>query len=369
MKTLSLVLCALFLTIQSAVAQDVDQEWLQSAVDDVRSEFDLIALGASVARLDQPAVTAVSGHTRKGSDEAVDPGDAWHIGSNTKALTALLYARLVEGGDAQWGVSVTDLFKDQIDTIDPAWNNVTIEDVFAHRAGVGQLGPTWLISRHADSRPVTEQRLETVEKLLASPPKKPVGEFEYSNLNYIVAGTAIELMTGESWEDAMKARVFDVPGSEWSEGWGFGPPQDGLQGTKRNLFGLKQAAGTGPGADNPAALGPAGTAHAPLESHARLLLEFINPESDLVTKDMREHLFQPWPDETADYAMGWGVMRGDDGNVSYGHAGSNTMWLSRALILPGLDAAIVVNTNEFNDDSKAATDAVLQRIRLELAAD
>jgi CubicO group peptidase (beta-lactamase class C family) len=43
------------------------------------------------------------GHRRRGSPEPVAPGDLWHIGSNTKAMTAALYARLVEQGGGRLG--------------------------------------------------------------------------------------------------------------------------------------------------------------------------------------------------------------------------------------------------------------------------
>ncbi|MGB3624933.1 MAG: serine hydrolase domain-containing protein [Henriciella sp.] len=367
MKALSLVFSFLFLAAQAASAQQLDQEWLQSTVDEAFSEYEPVALGAAVARLEGGVIVAVAGMTRKGSDAPAEPDQAWHIGSNTKALTALLYARLVDAGEADWGASVADLFEGHVETIDPAWTDITIEDLFAHRSGVGQLGPGWLIARHADSKSLPQQRLETVERLLDAPPPSPTGAFEYSNLNYIVAGAAIELITGTSWRQAMKDYVFEVEGSDWSDGWGTGAPQTGLQGHRRNLFGFKQSVGRGGGADNPGALGPAGTLHVPLETHARLLLEFVDPASRLITPAMRTRLFAPWPDETAVYAMGWGVQDDAVAGRVYAHAGSNTAWLSRAVLLPEFDAVIVVNSNEFTDASRAATDAVVTSVSQKLA--
>ena len=58
----------------------------------------------------------------------VGAGDAWHIGSCGKAMTAALYARLVERGEAEWGVPVTGLFADL--GADPGWRAVTVDDLF-----------------------------------------------------------------------------------------------------------------------------------------------------------------------------------------------------------------------------------------------
>lgn len=314
-----------------------------------------------------PAI-AVSGSTAKGTGEPVAPGDAWHIGSNSKALTALLYARLVEDGQAKWGATLPELFPGMAGDMDPAWRDITIEDLFAHRSGIGQLGAIWLIARHNDKASLPQQRLETVRSRLRKPPEGEPGEYEYSNVNYIVAGAAIEGILGMSWEEAMAAYVFNADGSDWSDGWGAGAPQTGLQGHKRGMFGGLKPAGRGPGADNPQALGPAGTLHVPLASHARLLLEFVDEDSAFITPGMRDHLLSPWPDERADYAMGWAVTEDDTLGRIYLHNGSNTMWLSRVALIPSLNAAIIVNASEFNDTSKDTTQALLDKVKDRLAA-
>jgi CubicO group peptidase (beta-lactamase class C family) len=328
-----------------------------------------VALGASVAGKRQPVVTAVSGHISRKSSQPVSPQDAWHIGSNTKALTALLYARLVEDEAVDWGTSAGTLFSGAVETIDPAWQSVSVEDLFAHRSGAGDIGAIWLISRHADDAPAADQRLETVRARLSAPPPGTPGEFSYSNLNYIIAGAAIEIITGMSWEDAMREYVLEVPDSNWSPGWGVGPPQSGLLGHKRNLFGVLGPSGRGAGADNPVALGPAGTLHAPLESHARLLLEFLDEESRLVSPAMREKLLEPWPDENAGYAMGWGVSSRKGLGTIYAHRGSNTMWLSHAELIPSRDAVFVVNTNAFTNGSREAVSELVRRIEIQFQSD
>lgn len=344
-----------------AEARPVDQDWLQSKVDEVRGTYKLVALGAGVQVTSEVPVVAVSGTISTRSEEPISVKDAWHLGSNTKALTALLYARLVEKGETSWGRSVADLFEGKVETIDPAWGAITVEDLLAHRSGAGQVGPLWLMARHSDQKPVAEQRLATVRERLASPPPETPGGFEYSNLNYIIAGAAIEAMTGQTWEEAIMDRVIQADGSDWSEGWGFGPPPSGPIG-HGTLFGMKIPQGRGSDADNPPALGPAGTMHAPIGSHLRLLTQFVDQKSPFITPQMRGHLLTPWPDGDADYAMGWGVSERDGIGQVIAHRGSNTMWLSHAELLPDQDAVLVVNTNMFTDASREAVSAIEARL-------
>ncbi|MEE2878304.1 MAG: serine hydrolase [Pseudomonadota bacterium] len=360
-----LVLAASF----HASAEPIDEDWLQEKTEAAHSAGDLIALGAAVVTSGAQPIVAVTGEAAKGAGTPARDDDAWHVGSNTKALTALLYGKLVENGHAEWGASMPTLFPEFSDEMPSEWKQVTIEDLFAHRSGAGQVGTLWLLSRHNDSRPMHEQRLETVRKRLTSELPGEYGAFEYSNLNYIIAGAAIEQITGMSWEDAFREYILEEGEAEWADGWGFGAPPEGIQGHKRGMFGGQKSVGTGQGADNPQALGPAGTAHAPLASHARLLLEFVNEDSSFITPVLRENLLAPWPDGNANYAMGWGILDDPDVGRIYLHNGSNTMWLSRVALVPSREAVVIVNTNAFNDAAAEATQKLLNEIIAALPAE
>lgn len=358
---------ALSLLSAPALAAPVTQDWLDEQVAQIHEEYGLIALGAGVLEVGDEPVIAVAGTENSKSDTPVNKDAAWHIGSNTKALTALLYARLVEEGQAKWGASVSSLFEGEVGSVDPAWTDVTIEDLFAHRSGAGQVGPVWLLSRASDDSPLTEQRLETVRARLVEPPPGEIGAFEYSNLNYIIAGSAIEVITGMSWEDAIREMVFEAERSDWADGWGFGAPQSGPAG-HNTVFGFKVSAGRDSGADNPPALGPAGTAHATIDSHLRLLAEFVDEESDLMTVGTRQKLLAPWPDKDADYAMGWGIGSRDELDRVYAHRGSNTMWLSHVELVPQEDTVLIVNTNLYTDASMEAVGELVGRIERRLSS-
>lgn len=338
---------------------------LQDVVSRTRVNHDLIALGAVVASKDGVVDLAVDGLRAKGASNPVRVEDKWHIGSNTKALTALLYARLVEEGLTDWGATMPDLFPELSDEMDPAWRTTTIEDLFAHRSGFKQMGGFWLNARRNDERPVSAQRAEAARNVLTQPPSKTQGAFDYNNLNYIVAGAAIgSILSSQdglpnTWEAAMQVLIFDRLEDESARtGFGYGPPPEGLEG-HRNTFGVfVSSAGRGATADNPEVLGPAGTLHASLEAHANLALEFLKDDSALVPVSVREKLFQPYPEETSGYAMGWGVYDDPKYGRLYLHSGSNTLWLSRITIAPALDRVVIVNANQFSDAAQTAIESV-----------
>ena len=341
-----------------ALASDADlSTWVQSA----REAENLIAVGAVIASKDGIIDIAVDGVRSHGSDDPVQVNDTWHLGSTTKAMTALLYAQLVRRGLAEWQATLPDLFPEFADEMDPAWETITIEDLFAHRSGMRQLGGLWLNARRQDDRPISEQRTETAYRVMRDPPSKAPEEFDYNNLNYIVAGAAIESILRaqgdlpDTWEEATRLLLFEALDPAITEPEiGFGPPQQGLQGHRVTFGVFTRAVGRGKNADNPAALGPAGTAHATLHAHARLTLEYLKDDSKLIPITTREKLFKPHPGPDGDYAMGWGVYDDPKYGRLYLHSGSNTMWTTRVLIAPDLDRVVIVNVNQFTESAQAA---------------
>ena len=317
---------------------------LQSLLDTARDKHGLIGLGAVVATPEDGIVAlAVSGARVRGGVE-IQTGDAWHIGSNTKMLTALGWARLVEAGSARWGMTLGEIFEGE--ELHPGWREVTIEELLAHRSGAAP-NPSlfWMTGAGVNGDPVEQQRQRLVAGTLQKAPAGKRGAYVYSNLGYIIVGRAMEQVagTGETYEQLMRRLVIDRAPEGAGIGFGFGPPK-AIQGHKAGLLGGLRPVGTGRYADNPPAFASAGTVHLSLAGHALLLLPFLEGP-DALPEAMRRKLLTPYPDAAADYAMGWGVQTGKDGKRVYLHAGSNTMWLSQVVILPETGAVIIVNTN------------------------
>ena len=354
-----IALCACLAPVSSWAAPLSDAA-LEEKLETVRKEAGLVALGAIVANADGDVLgLAVTGTRRAGKPDAARPGDAWHIGSNTKMLTALLYGRLVEQGHAAWGATLPELLPDLAGEMDPAWQAVTIEDLLSHRSGLpANPGLVWFLTSRSSEDPVETQRTRLARTFLSKPPETDPGSFTYSNLGYMIAGAAIDRIAQATGQENYEALFLDSLGPA-EEGWGFGPPPEGIQGHGKGLFGKLKAQGTGPGADNPPALAPAGTLHVPLAAHAGLLSSFLTPD------ETEAKLLSPYPGAASDYALGWGVIPDGASGPAFGHSGSNTMWLSTVRLYPEAEIVVIVNTNSFSETGVQA----LGRLAADLAAD
>ncbi len=337
---------------------------VSEALDSVMKQTGVPALG--YAAVGPKGVIAIddAGRRRNTVDDYVTLDDPWHIGSNTKAMTAALYARLVEQGKAGWGATLKDLFPDA-QGADPAWATVKIEDLLAHRSGIsddGLVDRSWLIKAHADTRPALVQRAEFAQRVLTHAPTGKYGAFEYANSNYILAGAAIERIYKDSWEVAMGTEVF---GPLLMSSAGFGPPtgpapwghEPGQNGELTAVDPLHDVA------DNPPVFGPAGRVHLSLADYAKFVRVFLIGGGGWLSPGSLAKLARPW-EGAEGYALGWQYYENKgwaDGPV-LAHEGSNTLWRTMALIAPAKPIAYVLVTNCGGDDGQRAIQLLAARL-------
>lgn len=331
-----------------------------AALDAVFSEHAPPALAAGVIGSEGLRWSGVRGVRRAGSTEATTLQDRWHLGSNTKAMTAAVYGRLVDRGLTRWGRPLTDVFPEI--AADPAWAGVTMEQLMSHRAGLrdDDLLPRELrVSARDDARPLVEQRLDRVRAALATAPGGTVGTFAYANINYVLTGAAIERLLGRPWEDAMRAELFAPLGITTG---GFGAPEGDQPWGHQTLAGAMTPLDPVLKPDNPPLLGPAGTAHMSLSDYARFLRLFLIDGGEVLSPATMEVLTTPIAGAGRAYALGWAVERMDwaAGPVLL-HEGSNTLWHAIAVLDPAGGIGYVALSNETTRGGPAIR-AVVQRL-------
>jgi CubicO group peptidase (beta-lactamase class C family) len=324
---------------------------LRNVLERTRASSGMPALAGAIVKPDGDIIGATGLRAARGTD-TVKLDDAWHIGGNTQAMTAALYAKLVEAGKLKWGAPLAELFPKL--QLDPAWRATTIEQALSHTAGVTDVGAPWIVARRADKRPLTEQRLDTVREALGRPRAGQAGAFADAGLDYIIAGAAIEQATGKSWEDAIGADLFKPLGMAHAA---FGAPQgEGPRGHRGDAGGRLIPMGDGPESDGPAAMAPASGVNLPLADWARFVRLFIDPAQVLLSADSLKRLTTPAGGSTS--AAGWSVGDAPKLGRALRHSGSNTMWYSTALLSPERQAGVLLATNCATVSAQRAIDAL-----------
>ena len=296
---------------------------------------------AAIARRGEPIRIAAAGVRKWDHPTPLESGDLLHMGSCTKAMTAALAARLVERRRIGWTTTIKEALPKIATIIDSSWHDVTLRQLLMHRSGLPANPPNW--NAYLD-QPVRSRREKFAIAAMAKPALvEPEGAFEYSNLGYVVAGAMLEATSDQSWESLIQEEVF---GPLEMTSAGFGQIGDGKAivqpwGHVYNLFGNPRPIV----GDNPAAMGPAGTAHMSMLDWSKFVLQFVDgADEEFLTDISRRKMLTPGPDN--DYALGWFVVDREWANgKALNHAGSNTMWYALVWCSPKNEVAYLVVMN------------------------
>lgn len=279
------------------------------------------------------------------SKDAPTAKHQWHIGSDAKAMTATLMARLVEKKKLTWETTVAEIFPKESKKFHPKAKEITVVQLLSHTAGLpANVSRDFKIeSQKKGARGNRKLRLELFLEALEEEP----GEgYLYSNLGYIGAGAIAAELLNTTWEKAMEQEVFKPLGIK---SVGYGAPE-GRKVVRGHHNGA--ASPTGYEGDNPAIYGPAGGLHLTLDDWALFAQDQLKGhlgKGKLLKPESYQKLHTPVTDR---YALGWGIAKNSEGKVvRLAHDGSNTMWYARVVIDLRKNTGICITANVKRDDT------------------
>ena len=374
----------LLTTAPAKFQQEVEPSDLAPLLETVLAEFDVPGVGGAIVTSQGLAALGVAGVRERGSSTQILPGDRFHIGSCTKAMTATLVGRAVERKELRWDMTLLEALPALNDTMHEDWRSVTLAQILSHTAGMPNnlrdhtdLLPTYM----SKTRPMPEVRYEVVEGILGQPPaSEPGKKFAYSNLGYVLTGAILEHLEQKPWEEVIREQLF-TPLGMTSAGFGgpdapyFAEAPDVVDASEppqpRGHFENGKVAVA---FDNAPILGPAGTVHCTLgdwAKFARLHLEGDRGEEGLLLEPATIaalHTSAPgtlhlrnW--RKTGYGGGWVVTtRSWAGGRVLMHDGSNTAWFAYLWIVPEDDCALLVCCNQGGPTGRKASESSAEKL-------
>jgi CubicO group peptidase (beta-lactamase class C family) len=324
----------------------------------VLKEFEVPGLAVAIVK-DGRAVLAKGYGVRKlGELSPVDENTLFGIASNTKAFTAAALAMLVDEGKISWDDPVTKHLP-AFQLYDPyVTREMTIRDLLTHRSGLG-LGAGDLLWWP----PTDYSREEIIRRFrYVKPATSFRSRYAYDNVLYMIAGQVVAAVTGKSWDDVIKERIFMPLGMSSSNTTvaALTSSRDAATPHAKVEGRLK------PIAPQPLEnVGPAGSINSSVAEMAKWLIAQLNRgqlgegrqlfserqsremwSAQTITPlgDPPPHL-APLKANFSAYGLGWGLTeyRGF-GTVS--HTGGLLGCVSRVTLVPDLNLGIVVLTNQ-----------------------
>jgi CubicO group peptidase (beta-lactamase class C family) len=345
---------------------------LEPWLDSVRKAHEVPALVAVVVRADSVVATVATGVRRAKGTVPVTLRDRFQIGSNTKAMTATVIASLVEEGKLSWTSTPVDVFPERRDSISPGFRGITVEQILSHRAGISPFTSTndkdWKSAPDFTGDAV-QRRRQFAMWVLTGTPVAPAGtKSVYSNAGYAVAGVIAERVTGKTWEELIRERVFQPLGMTGAFSWGDSVDVDQPWGHSKWFGGLRALDPTDQGEKVPSIIWPAGSVEASPGEYGKFLQAHLRGLRGRDTPMLRaatiRRLHSPQGESGSNYALGWGrqVFEGDSAST---HAGSAGYFYAVAMIVPSRDVAVAVIANAGSDKAALATrDALKALVRL-----
>ncbi len=138
--------------------------------------------------------------------EKVDEHTHFKIASVSKAFTPVLVAQLVDEGKVKWETRVRDILPEFRLQDSVASENITVKDLFQHCSGL-KAGQGSYLPRLGYGR----ESIFTVLPYLE--PEYPFRSgYAYQTFFYAVNALLVERLTGQSWEEAIRTRIFQPLG-------------------------------------------------------------------------------------------------------------------------------------------------------------
>jgi CubicO group peptidase (beta-lactamase class C family) len=178
-------------------------------VTDAMKQWKVPGLAIAAVRGDSIVFAKGYGVKTLGNPAPVDAQTLFAIGSASKAFTGAALEMLSDEGKISFDGRVTD-YLPWFEMSDP-WvtREIRVRDLLLHRSGLERGDNVWYGTTRS-----REEIVRSVRRLAPSSSFRT--HFQYQNLMYITAGEVVHQVTGQSWDDVIKARIFGPLGMNQS---------------------------------------------------------------------------------------------------------------------------------------------------------
>lgn len=360
---------------KSATSQTHD--W--SILENIRVENSLPSLGA--AKISNSSFRSeVVGFRKQNASILVQLTDRFHLGSDTKAMTATLLAILIERGIFHWNDTLYDTLPEDIaEILHPEHQNTTLEMLTLHISGIENIDPFYPhpLPKNISIAPEDERHIWTRDVLSKPPITAPGTEFYYLNAGYVILGHILETRMHTNWESLITMELFSKLGMKDCV-FGTSPESTNISievpwPHSLSKYGPIPVNPKSPYSDCIPSVGPAGTVRCSLESWSKFIQFHLDghagrPHASLALKQSTFTKLHTPGSVLSSYTPGaWNYNTNDKQpwakGPSLNHAGSNLLNYAVAWLDLDANEAFLTVTNVGSEGAENATnEATIQMI-------
>ncbi|HMV46565.1 MAG TPA: serine hydrolase [Blastocatellia bacterium] len=318
-------------------------------VNDAMKKLDVPGMAIAIVKGKQVIYAKGFGYRDVEKQLPVTADTLFAIGSSTKAFTTFVLGTLVDEGKVEWDKPLRNYIP-WFKLYDPAMTeHLSVRDTVTHRSGLPRHDLVWY-NNFESTREAFVRKLAYLE-----PSADLRQKWQYNNLMYLTAGYLTEVLTGQTWEDAVRTRVFNPLGFKRSN-FSVADSQ------KDSDFAQPYARRDGKVEKIPfrpiTNIGPAGSINSSVNEMARWVTAHLNggkygdkkiAEASTVADMHAAHMVtgatNPEPEITGgEYGMGW-FADNYRGRRRVQHGGNIDGFSANVVLFPKDDLGMVVLTN------------------------
>ena len=319
-------------------------EAFQSQVKKAQQAHQIPAISVNLITPDS-IFSFINGKVRTAKKARIPQDAKFHLGSNSKAITAFIAKHLSEQGIINWDTRFFQLFPELENSSNPAYLDITLGQLLSHNAGINAY------TKGADLEKFNTLKGSTSEKRYAFTQEilkeKPADPGTYSNAGYVIAALMLEKATEKPFktllDETMNALDLDYfvgfPNKENDTNpWGH-----------INSKGTLTALGPDHEYKLPAYMSSAGDIAMNSQDYARFLQLHLQ---GLLGKDnfLEAEAYQELHFGLDNYAYGWGNISKNGHQISY-HDGSAGTYYCHVVVFPHKEIAVAIMANTATKDA------------------
>ncbi|MFN2399372.1 MAG: serine hydrolase [Gemmatimonadaceae bacterium] len=192
---------ALVLAPSAAVAQASPFDGLDAYITKSMKDWEVPGVAIAIVRGDSMIYAKGYGVRTLGKTDPVTERTMFAIGSSSKAFTGVAVAMLVDEGKINWNDPVTQhLTGFQLHDA-AVTRDLRVRDLLSHRSGLARGDLVWYGSAY--------DRNEILRRVRYLRPTWGLrSNFGYQNIMYLAAGQVVAQVSGKSWDDFVRERIF-----------------------------------------------------------------------------------------------------------------------------------------------------------------
>jgi len=337
-------------------------------IDSMRIAYHFPSVAYGVIRNDSIVVLNTVGYRDIETKDKTQLTDYFNIGSNTKAFTGFLAAKIVEEHLLNWDTKFFDLFPELKSESNAAYYEMTLKQLLSHRARLINF------NQNAEIYPIIDKYEKNISDTLSLPRKRyflikevlkyeplPLnkeGKESYSNAGIICAALMIEKVTSRPWESLI-IKLSDDLNLGIRIGWpnegdinqpkGHINPKFWQLDINKDLIPISEELKMFHYNNQYILLtNPSGNISITPQGFLKFLklnIDGMNGKSNFMKSETYQQIFTSYPI----YSMGWWV-EPNESVLKYAHRGSNGTFYSFAGLSPEKKLGIVVMINTYKEE-------------------